>query len=402
MMARQLAILDYALGAIRRRAGRNAAIGAGLALVLASFASVYFVVDALRGEFALGAGAMPDLTVQRMVAGRPALIEVTPERLEAIRGIAGVRAVRPRVWGYYFLPALSGNLTVIGVDPARSEVARDARRIVSGRAPRRDGEAVVGRALAAQLGLRRGDRIALPRPDAPIADAAAPPDLLLLVGTFEDESALATADVLLCTEHDARALLGMPAGHATDLAVDLGNPAEAPVASRRLVEQIPGARVLDAQLLRRTYELTFDARGGLLAAALLPALIAFLLLAWDRLTGLGAAERREIGILKAIGWDTGDVIAARVWEAAAIAFGGVVVGIAAAYLYVFLAGAPGIDRVLFGWSSIHPALDLAPRVDGAQVLALAASVIVPFVAVSIVPAWRAATLDPDRAMRGTP
>jgi len=27
---------------------------------------------------------------------------------------------------------------------------------------------------------------------------------------------------------------------------------------------------------------------------------------------------------------------------------------------------------------------------------------VPFVAVSLVPAWRAAMLDPDAAMRGTP
>jgi ABC-type lipoprotein release transport system permease subunit len=399
MMRRQLAILDYALGAIRRRSGRNAAIAAGLALVLASFASVYFLVDALRGEFALGAAAMPDLTVQRMVAGRPALIEVTPERLAAIREIPGVRAVRPRVWGYYFLPALSGNLTVVGVDPSRVEVQDDARRIVTGRAPRGDEEAVVGRALAAQLGLRVGDRIALPAPDAAASEDPVP-RFLRLVGTFADESAIATADVLLCSETEARSLLAVPEGHATDLAVELGNPAEAGVASRRLTELIPGARVLDQTLLRRTYELTFDARGGLLAAALLPALIALLILAWDRLTGLGPAERREIGVLKAIGWDTGDVIAARIWESAAIAFAGTVIGIAVAFLYVFLAGAPGLDRVLFGWSAIHPELDLAPRVDGAQLLALAAAVIVPFVAVSIVPAWRAASIDPDRAMRG--
>lgn len=400
-MKRQQAILDYALGALRRRGARNAAIAVGLAFVLAMFSSVLFLVDALRAEYRLGVGGLPDLTVQRMVAGRPALIEAAPERLAAIREIPAVRSVTPRTWGYYFLAPLAANVTVIGIDPERRGVGQDLGRLVSaGRALRAgDREAMVcGRVLADRLGLLVGDRIALPRPGAPDEE----PRMLRLVGIFDDESALATADVLLAPEADARALLDVPPGMATDLAVDLTNPAESGVVSRRIVETIPGARVLDKQLLGRTYELTFDTRGGLLAAALLPALCALLLLAWERLTGLGEAERREIGILKAIGWDTGDVLAARIWESGVIAFAGTVLGVAGAYLYVFLAGAPGLAGVLFGWSAFHPPFELAPRVDGAQVLAIVASVIVPFVAVSVVPAWRAAALDPDRAMRGTP
>jgi hypothetical protein len=39
-------------------------------------------------------------------------------------------------------------------------------------------------------------------------------------------------------------------------------------------------------------------------------------------------------------------------------------------------------------------------VDVAQVLTLLGTVVVPYGAVSLIPAFRAATLDPDRAMRG--
>ena len=187
---------------------------------------------------------------------------------------------------------------------------------------------------------------------------------------------------------------------ATDLAIDLTTQDEAGVVTQRIDERLPGARVLDKRLLRRTYELTFDTRGGLLAALLVPALAAFLLLAWERLTGLGDAERREIGVLKAVGFGTADVLAARMWESLAMALGGASLGVILAYVYVFVFRAPGMADAMLGWSAIHPPFVLAPALDATQAFALIALVVVPFVAVSIVPAWKAAMIDPDRALRG--
>jgi len=133
---------------------------------------------------------------------------------------------------------------------------------------------------------------------------------------------------------------------------------------------------------------------------LMPALIAFLVLAWDRLTGVGAGERREIGVLKAVGWQMNDLLMARLWENTVIAVGGAGIGILGAYLYVFLGGGPGLADVLLGWSSLYPALRLAPAVDAAQLLALVCLVGVPFVAASLVPAWQAAMRDPLNLLRG--
>ena len=133
---------------------------------------------------------------------------------------------------------------------------------------------------------------------------------------------------------------------------------------------------------------------------LLPALAALLLLAWDRLTGLSEAERREIGVLKAIGWEVSEVLTARLWESLLVALGGATLGVLGAYAYVFLAQAPGLAGALYGWSALYPPLRLTPQVDAAQALALIVGVALPFVAVGLVPAWRAATLDPDHALRG--
>lgn len=386
-MRRQLALLDYAAGALWRRSGKSAALTVGLALVVALFGAALLLTDALRREYELLADRMPDLTVQRLVAGRPALIPVSTAA--ELRDLPAVRAVEPRVWGYYFFTAIEANVTIVGATRGGPDL--DVA-VASGRLPREGREVAVGAGLADLLGLRVGDQLSFPLGGEVIFSD--------VVGTFDDASAIRSADLVIARPEHARRLLGVEEGFATDLAIDLTTEDEAAVVAERIAERLSGARVLDRRLLRRTYELTFDARGGLLALLLVPALAAFLLLAWERLSGLGDAERREIGVLKAIGWSTHDVLTARIFESAVIAIVGAAVGLVVAYAYVFWLGAPGLAEALLGWSHLRPALRLAPALDPLQALALLGAVVVPFVAVSVVPAWRASMIDPDRAIRG--
>jgi ABC-type lipoprotein release transport system permease subunit len=253
-------------------------------------------------------------------------------------------------------------------------------------------EVVMGETLAKFLGLTVDDAIELPVGKAQ--------QRLEIVGLFHSHVALWTADVILMSLADARAFLQVPPGSATDIAISLSTPDEAVVAARKIADLLPEARILDRQLMNRGYDLTFDTRGGILGAMLLPALVAFLVLAWDRLSGVGPGERREIGALKAMGWQTGDVLIARLWENLTISLQATLAGLIGAYLFVFHAQAPGLAKVLFGWSSLYPALQVAPAVTGGQVLVLACLVMLPFAAVSLVPAWRAATCDPLALLRG--
>ncbi|MFK7985656.1 MAG: ABC transporter permease [Sandaracinaceae bacterium] len=385
-MRRQLALLDYALGGLRRRRGKSLALTLGLAFVVALFGSMLMLTDALEHEYTRLADRMPDLTVQALIAGRPTLIdEAAAARL---RDIPTVRSVEPRVWGYYFFTALEANVTVLGVE---GDDTHDLA-VQTGRLPREGNEVAVGTGLADLLGLRVGDELGVPV-DGQVQFSD-------VVGTFGDVSAIRTADLIVTSPANARRLLGVPDGLATDLAIDLSTQDEASVVTTRINERVSGARVLDRRLLRRTYELTFDTRGGLSSALLIPALAAFLLLAWERLTGLGADERREVGVLKAVGWSTADVLAARMWESAAIGAAGATIGLVSAYAYVFWLGAPGLADALLGWSALHPPMDLVPTLDPVQALALIGGVLVPFIAVSVVPAWRAAMRDPDQAVRG--
>ena len=230
-------ILAHAMAALGRRKARSLALGGGLAFAVALIAAVLFLTESLRAEAERARAAHADIVVQKLVGGRPATIPAS-ERAK-LEDIPSVRSVEPRVWGYIFLPALQGNVTIVSSPRGAAAlsvangVLHSGRDLVAGQH-----EMIAGVELAHFLGMLPGDELGLPSAD-PRAHA------MKLVGTFESSLDLWTSDVILCDEDDARALLGVPDGDATDITVTLSNPAEARVVARTIVERLPTARVIE-------------------------------------------------------------------------------------------------------------------------------------------------------------
>jgi ABC-type lipoprotein release transport system permease subunit len=386
-----ISLLGYALGALSRRRAKALALGGGLAFAVALVSAVLFLTSALRGEADRAKSAIPDVVVQRLSAGRPATIALADA--SALADIPSVRAVRPRVWGYVFLPDLQGNVTVIGTRDPLAPLGEVKGTLAEGRDLARGAhEMVAGATLARFLGLHLGDALALPSPT--------PSAPLTLVGTFGSSVELYANDVLLCDDADARAILALPPDRATDFAIDVINPAESRVVAKTVLARLPGTRVVERDILGRVYAIAYGRRAGLVLAAAIPAILALLVLAWDRASGLAPDEKKEIAILKAVGWSNSDVLWAKLYESLLVGATATALGLVLAYAWVFPFGAPGLRAAIAGWSVLYPEGALTPEVDFAQLLAITCAVLGPFVALSIVPAWRAASLDPMESMRG--
>lgn len=384
-------LFAFAVAALGRRRGRAIALGAGLALTVTLLAAVIFLTESLRSEAARATASLPDVVVQRLIAGRPSTVHASD--VAALGRIDSVRRARIRVWGYVFLPAIQGNVTIVGVPKGEPLLGQVGGALASGRDLVYGAhEMVTGANFARTMGLVVGDQLGLP--------AAKPSPPLKLVGVFGSPVELYTADVLLCDEDDARAILGLGPDEGTDIALDVANPEEARVVAGTVIDRMPDARVVDKRILARVYTLSYGRRAGLLLAASIPALIALLVLAWDRASGVGPEEQREIAILKAVGFGTRHVLWVKLIESLMVASLATALGLLAAYAWVFWLGAAGLRPALAGWSVLYPTVPLTPAVDFAQLIGIAAAVVGPFVGLSVVPAWRAAVVDPMAAMRG--
>ncbi len=374
MLERQRYMVDYAVSSMARRKGRNTGLFIVYGAMVFLLASVLFYTSALQHEAGVLLAEAPEIVVQRMVAGRHDLIPT--DHAEALRGIRGVREVRGRLWGYHYDPVVRANYTLL-VPPE------------GGIAP---GTAVIGPALARARGAGMGDALGLRGHDGNVFS-------FRIVTVLPQESALASADLLLVAETDFRELFGIPTGRYTDLTLRVPNPREVQTVATKVLEALPDSRVILREEMLRTYDAVFDWRSTLILLPLSGALFAFAILAWERASGLSADERREIGILKAVGWETGDVLRVKLWESGLLSLSAFVFGTTAAYWHVFGLSAPLLAPVMQGWSVLYPDFALTPMVDGSQMLALFFLTVFPYLAATLIPVWRAAVTDPDEVMR---
>lgn len=374
---RQRSLADYTLAALGRRKGKTFALVAVYALVVFVVASAMLFATALTREADLVLAEAPELTVQHVKMGRHEMIDGA--EIAKIAGLRGVSSVEGRLWGYFYDATSGANYTFqVPSDPA----------LVPG-----PGEAIVGE------GVQRARRATWE--GAPLFLSRFTGDMVKfeVARTLGAESALVSSDLVLLNEADFRAFFDLPDGVWTDLAVSIRNPREIDTVIDKASRLMPDARFVTRDEIRRTYQKLFSWREGLMIALASAAVLAFAIFAADKASGLSADEAREIGILKAIGWDTRDVISMKLWEGALVSLGAFLIGTLGAYVHVFGFGAGLIAPVLKGWSVIYPDFRLAPLVDGMQIATLFLLTVLPYTAATLVPIWRAASADPDQVMR---
>lgn len=374
MLEKQRHILDLAISSLRRRARKNAALLAVYTLIVFSLASIMFFTQTLKREAASILRGSPELIVQKLMAGRHDLIPLG--YADQIRAIRGVQGVQGRLWGYYYDQTARANYTLMG-----SSVYNLGER-----------EVAIGDGLARMHGLTRGQRLSFRAFDGQPID-------FTIKGVFGPESALVAADLILMSESGLRRVFGFPPGLATDLAVTVRNPKEIPTVAAKIVDLLPEARPISREEILKTYEAVFDWRGGILLVLLTGAVLAFLIFTWDRAAGLSAEERREIGVLKALGWETGDILRLKLYEGTVISLAAFLLGVLLAYGTLSLGGGGLWAQVLKGWSTLYPHFHLVPHLDAYQLVVLFLLTVMPYTLAIIVPAWRAATIDPDLVMR---
>ncbi len=371
---RQKNILDFTLASLLRRKRKNAALVLVYTLIVFLLASVVFFTRSIQREASLLLREAPEMIVQRLVAGRHDLIPKS--YLEKIKKIRGVQSARERLWGYYYDPIVGANYTLL--------VSEDPEVV--------PGSIAIGEGISRLRLASPGDEIEFRTHEGVIRE-------FKVAKIFPSEVGLISSDLILITEEDFRGLFGLPEEYATDLAIRVRNPKELPTIALKVAETFPDTRQILREEILRTYEAVFSWRGGILIAILAGSVLAFIIFAWDKASGPSMEERREIGILKAIGWETSDVILMKFWEGLAVSLSSFLPGILLAYAHVFLTSTVLFEPVLKGWAVLYPQFSITPFIDGSQVAALFFLVVVPYTVATIIPSWRAAIVDPDFVMR---
>jgi ABC-type lipoprotein release transport system permease subunit len=392
-LQKHINFLGYALDSIFRFKTRTIAIIFSLVVALTILGAVAFISDGLEREAELSTYFAPDVTVQMLQAGRQ--VPIPMDLVKNITEIREVEKVVPRVWGYIYQN--NRIYTVMGIDVANMPIPEEIGfTITSGRflQPRDNNSAVVGSYFANVFGISVNDTLILYNESHKTFNYT-------IVGVFSMTVNIYTSDLILMPIQEARDFFAMSSDYATDLCVYAKRNAQPRTVATQIIEIIPNARVLTRAALTDALAAAYGARSGFVSTIWYILLLAVIMVAWNQASAVSSESKREVGILKSLGFSTLDVLEIRLMES-------IILGIISASISVFLAifydsylGAPIIRDFMLGWASVYPTFPLPIYLQLSSVSIVYAVALFPLLVGSLIPAWKSAITEPDIAMRGT-
>ncbi len=377
-----------------RYRGKSLAILIPLITVMAAASFMMFTRGGFVKDAQIAKQFLPDVTVQAIEAGRVGKISLG--LIKKIEDIPHVKKVVARTWGY--LPLKIGSVdtayTLMGLDIDNLFVSSKLPWAIEKGAfltaeDRR--KAVLGQGVALSFNADVGDKIQ-------IKDTLGNKGEFEVVGIFNNTVQIYSTDLILVSIDDARGFFNYSKDEASDLLVYADNPENADLIAREIAGRFRNIRVLTGKSLTDLVTEAFGRRGGTFQAMWLILLVTVLLLVWAQSAHISVDMSREIGILKAVGWQTGEIIEMKMMESLILSIGGTSAGILAGFVYALM-GTPGISGYCLGCASIYPKFPVPVNCDFSSVALLFILGILPITAISAIPAWLAGIVDPDDTIR---
>lgn len=387
-------LVEFAINALLRAKSKNIFILIVFTLLTTLLTSVFLITGSIKHELQSTLNALPHITVQKLKAGRHDDIAISVA--DEILTIPGVSSAVPRVWGYYYFENAGVNFSVVGIEQYAEQYKANFESLVEqydfDTLNTQDAMLIGQGVHEVMQGSYYDKYFNFIKPNGELKEVA-------IAGVFTEATALESNDMILMSTDDVREIFGIDANQATDIVVKVPNPEEIDTVASKIKMMYPDTRVITTADLQVSYQNIFDYKGGVFLALFVVALFTFFIIIYDKASGLSSEEKREIGILKAVGWRVDDVLKEKFYEAFIVSFTAYLLGVILALGFVYLLQAPLLRDIFEGYSQLRTSFAL-PFVLDLQTLFLVFLISVPiYLAATIIPAWRAATLEVDEVIR---
>jgi len=381
-MQKHVNLFIEAVTSILRNRGRSSVVLLCLLGVLLPFVTAMAVAEGVRYQSAFSVNGGADLYITREQYGRngPVALSMIPE----LEQLPAVTRVLPRIVGRTYL---GENLAVVvGIDRFRLPAGQKKK------APER-GQALIGKSLAARLELSVGSEFhfglfpALP---------------FIVKELIEPSLSMWSSSMVIVNFNDAEQLFKLP-GFASEILVYCR-----PGTADGIAEQLSSVgkpwqmtaplRIQTKKIVSQYVGRGFDIQSGTFAmfyvtafALAIPALLI--------LSGFGrGVRRREIGIMKATGWQTLDVLEMTCMENLFLALSGSVLAIFFAIIWLKVANGIAIAPLFISGSGWIPDFPVPAAFTPMPALFSFLFGLTLTMVGTIVPTWRAAVTPPLTTM----
>jgi ABC-type lipoprotein release transport system permease subunit len=387
---RHFNLLFTAIGNVIRNKIRSIVLILCLIAVLFPFVSAISISEGIKFQSLISIEEGADMYVASDYYGSNAPISL--DYLDRFEKMEGVTKVYPRIVGRtYFVNRLA---TIVGILPANIP---KSIRLSQGNMFQEKGEVVVGRGLAREFQLQAGVRFTL---------SVNPSKVFRIVGIFDADATIWSANLILMSFEDASEFFRMK-GRATDILI-CTRPGYAPLLAKEIQEKMEVSnpdhgesplRVQDKPLVRRYFQRGFNYKAGVFTA-LYTVAFALAIPALLIVSGFGQTERRkEIGVLKATGWQTQEVMEMVALENLIMSLTGAPLAILTSMVWLKWFNGAFIAQFFIAEIGLMAPFPVPSRFLPLPSLLAFLFAIVLTMAGSLYSTWKTATVPPVEAMR---
>lgn len=382
--------VEYAINSLMRQKYKTIFVTLVLTILVFLLASLFFITNSIKHELNATVNSLPEIIVQKTKAGRHYDIDVS--EADEILGIAGAQSSTARVWGYYYFENAGVNFSIVGIDEYEEQYKNSFKNAAE-KLDFKNSSMLIGAGVKKII--RNNyyeDYFNFIKPDGKLKK-------MNIGGLFSADTELESNDVMLMSKDDVREIFDIDESKATDIVVRVANVNEIATVASKIKRLHPDSRVVTKDDLKISYQNIFDYKSGLFLALFIVSLFTFFIIIYDKISGLSSEQKREIGILKAIGWRVDDVLREKFYEGLIISLFSYMMGIILAFAFVYIFNAPLMQNIFSGYSKLKTTFEL-PFVFDIQTLALIFFLSVPiYIAATIIPSWRSATIEADEVIR---
>jgi len=370
-------------------------IGAILISIIIIFllSSVLFISSSLQESLQESLKQQPDFVVSRFEAGRA--VNTPIEWMDKIIEIDGVTSVTPRIYGRYFYAANQESFLLIGVDffdEQSSKALKELSSTLDLKSFLETPSMLVGQGVGEFMQNHYyRDTFSFKLPNGTFKKVT-------IATVLPSSTNLIANDMIVMPIELAREIFGLADEVVTDIAFNVPNDAEWDNILAKIHLLFYDVRVIDKREVSKAYRTLYNYKGGLFLILYLVTIITFMLILYQRYSMVYSAEKREIGILRAIGWSIKDILKLKFYETLIVVVSSFVLGVVLAYTYVFILDAPLLQNIFLGSTNLANSVEFIPTVKFGTLGSIFLFFAVPFFAAVLIPVWKIAVTPPKEAM----
>ncbi len=370
-------LFDYALKSI---SSKNLAIGGIFCVLVWLLSSATLISTSLKNQLQIASNYAPQIVLNKQIAGR--YVFVDSDEIDELWQIKGVSFVKGRVWGQIKYQDIY--LTLLGVEPYEQSY----HKFISDIATNFDENNFVYLSKNMKKLLNPANEMIT------LKDKK-----LKIAGIYKNDSELFSNDVLMVSDEIAREILGIKQDFFSDVVLKVENEEELGLIVYKISQQYPYFKTTTKDEVKKDYELLYQYKNAWFMLLYLICFFAFGIILYDNLVGMSSIEKKELGILRAIGWDINHVILVKLLQSLIVSIFAFILGLALAIFYVFYLQAPILRELFSGYVSLKSDFKLDFVFEFKDFFVLFFSTISLFVATSIIPSWKAGVGDLGKILK---